>query len=123
MWAVDCTVYIILCGLFTALYILCGLLTILYIYVGCLLYCTCIHTCMWAVDCTVHMYYYICGLLTVLYIYIYIYIYIYVCACVWGLLTVLNLHIPPGESRLREVFLKVGNDIRGRYYAELIKVN
>ena len=27
-----------------------------------------------------------------------------------------------GESRLREVFLKVDNDMGGRYYAELIKV-
>ena len=28
-----------------------------------------------------------------------------------------------GESRLREVFLKVDNDMGGRYYAELIKVS
>lgn len=27
-----------------------------------------------------------------------------------------------GESRLREIFIKTDNDIKGRYFAELIKV-
>ena len=32
-------------------------------------------------------------------------------------------HLTTGESRLREVFLKVDNDMGGCYYADLIKVN
>ena len=37
-----------------------------------------------------------------------------VCVCVCDTAT--------GESMLREVFLKVDNDMEGRYYAEIIKV-
>ena len=44
------------------------------------------------------------------------------CECVCVCVCVCVCDTATGESMLREVFLKVDNDMEGRYYAEIIKV-
>ncbi len=57
-------------------------------------------------------------------VYLRIHVYVWMCmyVCVYGKINNMWIYCV-GESRLREIFIKTDNDIKGRYFAEIIRVS